>query len=208
MATPSAEFTESLQRHGPEFGVDLQANQLELLAAYYELLLKWNSRLHLVAPCSPTEFAVRHVLESLVILKHLPAGVAVADVGSGGGLPMLPCLLAREDLRATLVESSKRKGAFLREALRIISLPGRAELKVARFQEIPSPQVDFLTCRALDRFGGVLPDLVRWALPSTTFLLFTGESLRHQVKLIFPSLQEERIPRSEQRFLLIARREA
>ena len=119
--------------------------------------MKWNPRLHLVAPCSPAEFAVRHVLESLFLLKHLPAGAAVVDVGSGGGLPIIPCLLVRDDLRATLIESSTRKAVFLHEALRSVRPPDRTQLIAARFEDIETPAADFVTCRALDRFTDPLP---------------------------------------------------
>ena len=90
---------------------------LAQLGAFYSLLTRWNDRLHLVAPCSPEEFATRHVLESLLLLKHLPQDAKIADIGSGAGLPIIPCLIARADLKATLIESSQKKTVFLREAL-------------------------------------------------------------------------------------------
>src|SRR5207249_11293927 len=101
MATRSDEFAKALAVHARDFGIDLDDERVRRLVDYYELVMKWNPRLHLVAACSPREFAVRHVLESLVLLKHLPLGAAVTDVGSGGGLPIVPCLLARDDLSAT-----------------------------------------------------------------------------------------------------------
>jgi len=79
------------------FDLDLPAETVTRLGDYYSLLTRWNDRLHLVAPCSPEEFATRHVLESLLLLKHLPDGAKVADIGSGAGLPIIPCLLARQD---------------------------------------------------------------------------------------------------------------
>ena len=85
---------------------------VEQLGAFYSLLTHWNDRLHLVAPCSPEEFATRHVLESLMLLKHLPQDAKIADIGSGAGLPIIPCLLARPDLQATLIESSQKKSVF------------------------------------------------------------------------------------------------
>ena len=53
------------------FELDLSSGTLAQLDAFYSLLTHWNDRLHLVAPCSPEEFATRHVLESLMLLKHL-----------------------------------------------------------------------------------------------------------------------------------------
>src|SRR3954463_7441964 len=105
MATQREQFAAALTTQSPDFGVELGIEQVQLLTDYYALVLKWNE-LHLVAPCTPQEFAVRHVLESLTLLKHFSLNASVVDIGSGGGLPIIPCLLVRTDLRATLIESS------------------------------------------------------------------------------------------------------
>ena len=207
MPTLAAEFTESLKREAPDFGVELPEAHYERLANYYELLLRWNPRLHLVAPCAPQEFAIRHVLESLTLLKHLPPRAEIVDVGSGAGLPSVPCLLVRDDLRATLIESSRKKGIFLNEVLRAAQLAARARLVVSRFEDIAAPLAGFVTCRALDRFSEMLPQLVQWAPAKATFLLFVGESLRDQLRTLLDSVQIERIPHSEKRFLMIGRKE-
>src|SRR6185295_8406330 len=153
MPTPAEQFTTALISHAPEFGIDLSHEQAAWLQRYYALVMHWNPRLHLVAPCSAEEFATRHVLESLLLTKHLPQDASVIDVGTGAGLPIIPCLLVRADLRAILIESSQKKTVFLREALRLISHPERARVKHGRFEEMAAPAADFVTCRALDRFG-------------------------------------------------------
>src|SRR5437764_9318566 len=205
METAIDEFRKALEANAPEFGIALETDRIERLINYYKLVMKWNERLHLVAPCSAAEFAVRHVLESLILLKHVPLSAMVVDVGSGGGLPIIPCLFVRDDLRAILIESSKRKGVFLREALRAVTPPDRAQLIPARFEDIEKPEADFVTCRALDRFSAILPALIDWAPGNAILLLFAGESIRNQVQTILGSVTVERIPLSERRFLLIAR---
>jgi 16S rRNA (guanine527-N7)-methyltransferase len=204
MATHRVQFAKAIEAHAADFGIELADEQTKLLADYYELLLKWNERLHLVAPCSPEEFAVRHVLESLILLQHLSQGATVIDVGSGGGLPIIPCLLVRQDLRATLIESSQRKTVFLREALRPVKPADRTRVINARFEEIDLPPGDFLTCRALDKFSELLPTLIQRVRPDTAMFLFAGESLRRQIQSIIPSATAERILHSQRRFLIIA----
>ena len=140
-------FGEALRTHAGDFGIQLSKPVAERLGHYYELLLKWNTRLHLVAPCSPEHFALRHVLESLLLLHHLPPGAQVIDVGSGAGLPIIPCLIARADLRANVIESSQRKAVFLRRALREVKRDEQARLIVARFEQTTAPRADFVTCR-------------------------------------------------------------
>jgi 16S rRNA (guanine527-N7)-methyltransferase len=205
MPTPIEKFSQALRGHAAEFGIQLGANDVQRLSNYYELLLKWNDRLHLVAPCSPEEFATRHVLESLLLLPHLPQNARVVDVGSGAGLPVIPCLIMRADLRATLVESSPRKAAFLREGLRGVNGRAPAALTIARFEQTTAPEADFVTCRALDRFQQFVPALIEWAPPASTLLLFAGEELRKQIKILLPNVQAERIPRSDRRYLIVAR---
>ena len=205
MPTPIERFSRTLRARAIDFAVELGDDDIERLGSYYELLLKWNPRLHLVAPCSPEEFATRHILESLVLLPHLTHGARVTDVGSGGGLPIVPCLIMRHDLCATLIESSQKKVVFLRQACR--QMPNLPRLVAMRFEETAAPQADVITCRALDRFQQLLPKLIKWVPLSSTLLLFGGPSLRERVEGLFASVQVELIPGSEQRFLIIARRD-
>ena len=206
MPTEIERFSQALREHAVDFAVQLTERDLQRLSTYYSLLRKWNPRLHLVAPCTPEEFATRHVLESLILMLHLPHAARVTDVGTGAGLPMIPCLIMRDDLRATLIESSQKKAVFLQEAFRQLTNAEPPRLLVARFEETSAPASDVVTCRAIDSFQKILPRLIEWAPLSTTFMLFAGPALREQIERVLPSAQAELIPGSEQRFLIIARR--
>src|SRR5438094_6616027 len=203
MPTPTETFSQALRDHVAEFGIQLSADEVRRLSDYYELLRKWNPRLHLVAPCTPEEFATRHVLESLVLLRHLPLDARVVDIGSGGGLPIIPCLLVRDDLHATLIESSSKKAVFLREALRNIRPSGRAQIVIERFESVEAHDAGFVTCRALEKFAEAIPIIIKWAPPRATFLLFAGEKLRAEIEARLKSVLVERLPRSDARFLII-----
>lgn len=188
-------FEKALLANMASYGVALTAETLAQLGTYYSLLTRWNDRLHLVAPCSPEEFATRHVLESLMLLEHLPHGAKIADIGSGGGLPIIPCLIARPDLEATLIESSQKKAVFLREALKEVTR--RATIIARRFEEIEAPDIEFVTSRALDQFIPKIPVLLDWAPDGATLLLFGGEKLLDAERFL--------IPGSEKRYLYIKR---
>lgn len=188
-------FEQALLSNMQAFEVELTPDDVHRLRTYYSLLIRWNDRLHLVAPCSPEEFATRHVLESLMLLKHLPHGAKIADIGSGAGLPIIPCLIVRPDLEATLIESSQKKAVFLREAVNAV---GRTAAIIARrFEEIEAPHVDFVTCRALDQFIRKIPVLRDWAPDGSTLLLFGGEKLLEAERFL--------IPGSEKRYLYITK---
>ena len=185
-------FEQTLSSRMASYDVDLSSETLTQLTAYYRLLTHWNDRLHLVAPCEPEEFATRHVLESLLLLKHLPQHAKIPDVGSGAGLPIIPCLIARADLEATLIESSQKKAVFLREALNAVGR--KATIIARRFEEIEAPAVSFVSCRALDQFSTKLPQLIEWAPKGATLLLFGGEGL-------LPEADKSLIPHSDRRYL-------
>jgi len=193
-------FQQSLVANMGSFDLDLPAETISRLGEYYSLLTRWNDRLHLVAPCTPEEFAVRHVLESLMLLKHLPQNATIADIGSGGGLPIIPCLIVRPDLAATLIESSQKKSVFLREATRGL----KATIIAQPFEQIDPPPVEFVTCRALDQFMQKLPALLDWAPVGSTLLLFGGETLREELRKASVNFEALLIPQSEKRFLFLA----
>jgi 16S rRNA (guanine527-N7)-methyltransferase len=197
-------FIETIQNHQSDFGLQLEQSHLEKLSDYYELVRKHNPLLHLVAPSSAEEFAVRHILESLTLLEFLPRGASFADVGTGAGLPSIPCLIAREDLRGVLIESKLKKGVFLREALAKCGLENRAGFINRQFEEISKPPVSFVTCRALDKFTQKLPKLLKWSRGSD-FLFFGGPALREELQKNRVNFREKLMPFAEQRYLFIGK---
>lgn len=199
------EFASALEKHAPLYDVQLSAPAITHLREYYELVIAWNARLHLVAPCSPAEFATRHVLESLLALPYLSEGARVVDVGSGAGLPIIPCLIVRPRLRVTLIDSSQKKAIFLREALQHVGAHAAAKIIAGRFEKTPPPEADYITCRALDRFLEMFPKLIEWSPPTSTLLLFGGESLREQLERVSLVYKAVRVPQSERRFLFIVK---
>lgn len=201
-------FPSALEEYAPRFNLHLKSQAIARLREYYEQVMRWNARLHLVAPCSPAEFATRHVLESLLAADYMHKGASVADVGSGAGLPVIPCLIVRPDLRAMLFESSKKKAIFLREVLPGLGLSGRAEVIAERFEVTRPPQADYITCRALERLAEMFKTLLEWSPTTSTLLIFGGEGLRKVLEKYSLHFQAIRIPESERRLLFIIKRQA
>lgn len=196
------EFISAIQFNQAGFGLELIDARIDRLADYYELIQLHNPVLHLVAPCSAEEFAVRHVLESLTLLEFLSRGARFADVGTGGGLPSIPCLLVRDDLTAVLIESKEKKARFLNEAAERLGISETAVIVNRQFEEVTDRDFSFVTCRALDKFTEKLPRLLKWS-GQRRLLFFGGNSLAEF--LIKASLKFEKrlMPLSEQRFLFI-----
>jgi len=196
-------FTAALQANQKDFDIALSEKNLNKLSLYYEFVQKHNDILHLVAPSSPEEFATRHILESLFLQNFLPANAKFADIGTGAGLPSIPCLIFREDLTSVLIESKLKKAKFLEEVLKECELEKRAKVFDRQFEELIKPKVDFVTCRALDKFTEKIPAILKWS-KGCTLLLFGGENLNEKLKNCGKKFVQKLIPNSEKRFLFIA----
>lgn len=118
------------------FAIALPADAQVRLAAYLELLAKWNRTYNLTAIREPERMITHHVLDALAVLPHLPsqAGLRVLDVGSGGGVPGLVLAIARPDWCVVVLDSSHKKGAFLQQAVMELRI-GNAEAVTARVED-------------------------------------------------------------------------
>jgi 16S rRNA (guanine527-N7)-methyltransferase len=80
---------------------------------------------------------VDHILDSLscFLFEPLLTAQRLADIGSGGGLPGIPIKIARPALQTTLVESTRKKARFLRDAIEQLALHG-IEVVDGRVEEV------------------------------------------------------------------------
>jgi 16S rRNA (guanine527-N7)-methyltransferase len=123
------------------------------LDLYLDLLRRWQAKTNLVAPSTLPHLWTRHVADSLQLLSLAPNANTWIDLGSGGGFPgiVLACALAEKPgAKVHLVERNAKKAAFLREALRITSVPGIVHASGIEdiVDSIKGP-IDCVTARAL-----------------------------------------------------------
>ncbi len=116
-----------------ELGCSVTEEQLRLFDLYRRELLLWNKKMSLLSLKDPLDLPVKHFADSLTVLPFLsnfrsssgtPEQPRVIDVGSGGGFPGIPLLIANPSLHLTLLDSSRKKTSFLKEALRRLELKG------------------------------------------------------------------------------------
>src|SRR3954447_20549562 len=152
------EFRDKLARRTRRAKAPITLSMLEPLEGYYRLLAHWNTKINLTAlPLDPPtdETFDRLLVEPLGAAKQIPTHTPGVwfDLGSGGGSPAIPLKIARPALRLTMIESKERKGAFLREAVRVLGLEN-AKVETSRFEDIAgtpefSGVADLVTVRAV-----------------------------------------------------------
>src|SRR5262249_27265354 len=133
------------------------------LDALVGLVLQWQEKTNLIGASTVANIWTRHVADSLQLLSLAAEARTWMDLGSGGGFPglVIGCALT-SGCTIHLVESNKKKAAFLRQAVRDLSIPAivhavRIEDFVGSFDE----SVDVVTARAL----APLEQLLEYAAP-------------------------------------------
>lgn len=158
-------------------GLSVPAGAVEKLVSHAREVIRWNRSIRLTAITSPEEVAVKHILDSLLLLMFSPFPGRVLDFGSGAGYPGIPLAIALPGSRIVLLESSGKKCAFLSHARRVLSLPN-AEVVQGRLSD-RAPQFaigrfEHIVTRATLPQDEAVPLLLPYLSPGGRILLMRG----------------------------------
>lgn len=153
---------------------------LDRLKAMDRVLMEWSDRHNLIARSTLADRWERHYLDSAQIAALLPDNAkTLADLGSGAGFPglILAAILAERDGTTTLIESTGKKAAFLREAARAMGLSGVSVI-AERIEAVKlSPTPDIVTARALARLGKLLGYAYEIGAENTKYFFPKGQDV-------------------------------
>ncbi len=147
---------------------------MERLEMYHELLSTWNTSTKLLSSNDIRTRLWEHTLDSLSLLPYLPVAdqsdFLYVDVGSGGGFPAIPILLASNDINAILFERHQKKATFLQHAIRRLNIENVTIMEDS-FVSIALPDYRrIITCRAVERPESVSEEIHKGLMPGDTFL--------------------------------------
>jgi 16S rRNA (guanine527-N7)-methyltransferase len=189
----------------------LDAEKLNQLQLYLDLLLKWNARVNLTAVRDAEEIVQRHFGESLFAGEQLELNDAstLIDFGSGAGFPGLPIKIIAPHLHVTLVESQQKKATFMREVIRTLRLEN-ATVHAGRAEE-SSLKSQIVTVRAVEKFESALPVAASLVEPAGRLALLIGAAQSQIAKDELPTFQWRSaipIPGSRERVVLAGKARA
>ena len=153
----------ALKAGSDQMHLGLSDQTLGRLLQYQDQLALWNKAYNLTAIRQPKEMLVRHLLDSLSILPHLPAG-RLLDVGTGGGLPGMVIALCQPERECVLLDSNGKKIRFLRQIAADLQVSNAKPVQVRIEDEQARRdlgQFDVVTSRAF----AALTDFVRDCTP-------------------------------------------
>lgn len=155
---------ELLKNGAAELGIELSPAQFDSLNRFAEELKKWNRKINLTAITDDEGIAVKHLVDSLSLLKVVRGPGRLLDIGSGGGFPGIPVKIVRPDLEIVSVDAVVKKISFQKKAVRLLGLTDftalhvRAETLAVDYAEA----FDWVVSRAFSD----IPSFVAMALPA------------------------------------------
>ncbi|PSD38554.1 16S rRNA (guanine(527)-N(7))-methyltransferase RsmG [Acinetobacter radioresistens] len=143
-------FFQELKQGSQALGLSLNDETLGLLLQYQDALVLWNKAYNLTAIRDPKEMLVKHLLDSLSILKDLPPE-RLLDIGTGGGMPGMIIALCQPERECVLLDSNGKKIRFLKQFIADLKLKNviAVQTRVENEESIHElGQFDVITSRA------------------------------------------------------------
>lgn len=155
------------------------------LAEFESTFLKWAGRINLAAPSTLSDVWSRHILDSAQLASLAPDARHWVDIGSGGGFPgavMAIILQDRPGAHVDLVESNRKKAAFLQSAL--ARYKGSVRVHAKRIEDVYATvgQPEIVTARALAPLPLLLDLVSPWLMAGATGLFHKGRDYRAEVQ--------------------------
>lgn len=142
----------------------------------------------LIGPREVPRLWDRHILNCAVLGDLIPEGVAVADIGSGAGLPGLVLAIARPDLRITLIEPLLRRTTFLEEVVEDLGLDQVTVLRGKAEAFHGELGFDVVTSRAVAGLGKLLGWSMPLVVPTGALVAMKGSSIEAEIAEAAPEL--------------------
>ncbi len=159
-----------------EAGIEAPAGVVDRLAVHAAEMLRWNRSIRLTAITDPVEVAVKHIADSLALLRFAPFPGRMLDFGSGAGYPGIPLALYLPGTRVVLLEASEKKCAFLSRVRGMLGLENVRVVhgRASKRETLPIGRFDDIVTRATAPSSEVVPLLSPYLAEGGRMLFMAG----------------------------------
>ena len=159
-------------------GIVISKEQLAKIEAFCHFLMTENKKYNLTAIRDYNDMLLKHVYDSLTIIKavDLMTNVSLLDIGSGAGFPGIILKIIFPHLHVVLLDANGKKTHFLSLAKKHLNLDNleiineRAETFVLNHRE----SFDIVTARAVASLNVLLELGVPYLKETGTFVVMKG----------------------------------
>ncbi|MBQ9743376.1 MAG: 16S rRNA (guanine(527)-N(7))-methyltransferase RsmG [Ruminococcus sp.] len=179
-------FKEKLSYEAGLIGIELDETALDKFQTYYDMLISYNEKMNLTAITAEDEVIVKHFCDSMYLLTKydIKKESSLIDVGTGAGFPGIPMLIARPDLKLTLLDGLNKRLTFLSDVLHKLGFT--AELVHSRAEEAAMDtdyreKFDVVTSRAVARLNTLCEYCLPYVKKGGVFLAMKGPAAKEEL---------------------------
>ena len=215
-------FLRALEKHIKPTGVELDEEMEEMLADYYEIVVRSNANINLTAITEAEEFAAKHIIDSLMLSPFLEKQYKkrLIDIGTGAGMPAIPLAITHPDHRFAMIDSQNKRYEFLKFATKTINV---CNVYIARYRAeeaahlaIFREQFEYAAARAVAPLNILAEYCLGMVKMDGYFLAMKGDNYREELdgakNAIFQmggrleDVQEYTLPGGEKRSIVVIKK--
>ena len=175
----NSEFVSELEK----LGIVLDADKLDKLEKYYQMLVDANNKFNLTAITDKKDVYLKHFYDSILAsLVFDSDNFSLCDMGTGAGFPGIVLKIVFPKIRLTLVDATKKKTEFLKEVVSTLNLNDVCVYndRIENFAYLHEKEFDIVIARAVARLNILLELASRMIKVNGYFVAMKG-SLEEEI---------------------------
>ena len=175
----NSEFVSELEK----LGIVLDADKLDKLEKYYQMLVDANNKFNLTAITDKRDVYLKHFYDSILAsLVFDSDNFNLCDMGTGAGFPGIVLKIVFPKIRLTLVDATKKKTEFLKEVVSTLNLNDVCVYndRIENFAYLHEKEFDIVIARAVARLNILLELASRMIKVNGYFVAMKG-SLEEEI---------------------------
>ena len=159
---------DAIYRLEDQLPVEVTDEVIEKAAWWGATVLAGNDTLNLTRITDADEMALKHFVDSwsvMGVLRDIPAGATLLDIGTGAGFPGVPIAIARPDITTIFIDTMGKRLNWIKAAYAALGWDApktvHARAEVIGCDEKWREQADVVLARAVS----AMPTLLEWCGP-------------------------------------------
>ena len=178
-----SEFEKRIMELAKKYDIEIK-NDIKKLYIYMIKVLDSNQQINLTAITEPKEFIIKHLIDSLIVSKHI-IGERVIDIGTGAGFPGIPLAINNQDKKFVLLDSVNKKLNVIRGTIPEIDI-NNVDIIHGRAEELGNDekyreQFNTVVSRAVANLTTLVEYMLPFAMVGGTVLCMKGPNYEQEI---------------------------